>query len=210
MAGVLDRFRNHRHNGNDCVMHDPDTLLMAKLASGAEEAFEELFNRNASPMYRMAAQFVGKQDAEDLVQEVFLRVFSVRYRWKPAAKFTTWLHKITVNLCLKHLRSMQAIEAMTLDASGESEQGVALRGMLTDGADDPERALLRKEFASAMQEAVNALPPNQRSAVVLHCFEGLAYKEIAAVLRCSVSAVESLLYRARQTLKRELESWKED
>jgi RNA polymerase sigma-70 factor (ECF subfamily) len=208
IKGLPERFREHRHNGDDCVMHDLDTLLMARFASGEEAAFDELFKRNAQRASDIALRFIGDPtEAEDVAQDALLRVLSARDRWKPTAKFTTWLYKIVVNLCLKHLRKTKSAGGMVADFSPETEQGNVYMELPANENEEPEHALQRKRLATAVQEAVMSLPTNQRMAVILHRFEGLSYQEIAEAMGCSVSAVESLLHRAKQTLKQKLEPW---
>jgi RNA polymerase sigma-70 factor, ECF subfamily len=189
-----------------CVVGDPDTLLMARLAAGEEAAFDQLFQRNSGRAYQIASRFVPTpQDAEDVAQEALLQVFAARSRWKPSAKFTTWLYRIVVNLSLKQLRKAKSAAALALGAPPDEGQGD--RELQAKPSDEPEHALLEKELADVVAKAINTLPPSQRMAVTLHRFEGLSYAEIAAVMGCSISAVEALLHRAKQTLKRRLAPW---
>jgi RNA polymerase sigma-70 factor (ECF subfamily) len=189
-----------------CVGGDFDTLLMARLAGGEEAAFDQLFQRNAGRAFQLASRIVASsQDAEDVAQEALLQVFAARSRWKPTAKFTTWLYRIVVNLSLKRLRKAKSAAALGLGAPPEEGQGD--REFQAKPSDEPEHAMLEKELAEVVAKAINSLPPSQRRAVTLHRFEGLSYAEIAAVMGCSVSAVEALLHRAKLTLKKRLAPW---
>jgi RNA polymerase sigma-70 factor, ECF subfamily len=193
--------------GCRCVGDDPDTLLMSRLAGGEEAAFDQLFQRNAGRAYQIASRFLPTpQDAEDVAQEALLQVFAARSRWRPTAKFTTWLYRIVVNLSLKQLRKAKSPAALAL-AAPPHEAGQGDREPPASQADEPEHALLEKELAEVVVKAIHALPPNQRMAVTLHRFEGLSYAEIAAAMGCSISAVEALLHRAKQTLKKRLAPW---
>jgi RNA polymerase sigma-70 factor, ECF subfamily len=180
---------------------------MARLAGGEEAAFDQLFQRNAGRAFQIASRFLSTpQDAEDVAQEALLQVFAARSRWKPTAKFTTWLYRIVVNLSLKRLRKSRSAAALALGAPAD-EDGPSGREFPAPQADEPEHALLEKELAEVVVKAINSLPPSQRRAVTLHRFEGLSYAEIASVMGCSVSAVEALLHRAKQTLKKRLAPW---
>jgi RNA polymerase sigma-70 factor, ECF subfamily len=151
-----------------CSSGDPDTLLMSRLAGGDEAAFDPLFRRNADRAYQIARRLLPiPQDAEDVAQEALLQVFASRSRWKPTARFTTWLYRIVVNLSLKRLRKAKTATAFALAAPPPDEEGPAGREAQAPPADEPEQVLLKKELAEAVVQAVNALPPNQRMAVTL-------------------------------------------
>jgi len=187
---------------------DPDTLLMSRFAAGDGRAFDELFQRNAARVYRMAFRFVGRpDDANDVVQEAFLRVLLARSTWTPRAKFSTWLYRIVVNLCLNELRRRKAISWVSLDAPVAEEAGEPPAPLPTADTCHAGHLLLKRERVAAVREAVQSLPADQRMAVVLHRYEGLSYKEIAQAMGRSVSSVESLLHRAKQTLREKLRPW---
>jgi RNA polymerase sigma-70 factor (ECF subfamily) len=190
-----------------CFGEDPDTWLMARLAGGEEAAFDQLFRRNADRAYQIAIRFLSTpQDAEDVAQEALLQVFAARSRWKPTAKFTTWLYRIVVNLSLKRLRKSKSTATLALGAPSY-EEGPSDRELPAPQAAEPEHVLMEKELAEVVVKAIHTLPPNQRRAVTLHRFEGLSYAEIATAMGCSVSAVEALLHRAKQSLKKRLAPW---
>src|SRR5262249_54008885 len=143
--------------------------------------------------------------AEDLAQRVFVQVFRSASRYKPTAKFTTWLFTITHNTIRNEYRRRSRHAAESLDALTDAEDTDA---QIPDTpAKDPSRERSHRELQEKIQSAIQALREGQRTAVILCRFEGLAYEEIAEVLNCSVSAVKSLLHRARQTLKEELRGW---
>src|SRR5205823_2287663 len=128
---------------------------------------------NVGRAYRIARRLLAvPEDAEDVAQEALLRVFSARRLWKPTAKFTTWLYRIVVNLSLKQQRRARAAQAL---AAPPPEEGPGERECPAPATEQPEQALLRRELAEGVAKAINALPPQQRLAVILHRFEGLSY-----------------------------------
>jgi len=181
---------------------------MDRFGAGDEQAFDELFQRNAAGVYRIAVRFVGSpDDANDILQEAFLRVFLARDKWVPKAKFTTWLYRIVVNLCLKQRRREKGAACLSLDSSAAKLGADPPVNPASPEECDARNLLLRKELAAAVREAIQALPADQRMAVMLHRYEGLSYKEIAHAMRRSVSSVESLLHRAKRTLRERLRPW---
>jgi RNA polymerase sigma-70 factor (ECF subfamily) len=143
--------------------------------------------------------------AEDLAQEVFLRVYRARQEYAPSAKFTTWMFRIATNLALNSVRDnrrrqMEISMDQTVD-TGEEEQ----RAMeVPDRAPSVEQELVARSRAELIMKAIHALPEKQRAAVLLHKYQELDYDEIARVLECSESALKSLLFRAYETLRVEL------
>jgi RNA polymerase sigma-70 factor (ECF subfamily) len=192
----------------DSLRSDPDTVLMHRLAGGEDAAFDRLYHRNVGRAYQIARRLLPvPEDAEDVAQEALLRVFAARRLWKPTAKFTTWLYRIVVNLSLKQQRRVRGA-ALAL-AVRPGDDNLDERECPAPAEEQPEHVLLRRELAQVVAEAIHALPPQQRLAVTLHRFEGLSYAEIAAAMGCSVSAVEALLHRAKQNLKKRLAPWVE-
>jgi len=177
-------------------MDDPtadDTKLMADLARGDTSALGELVRRHQQTAASIARRMLGSLDGvEDVVQEAYLRVFRSAARYRPAARFSTWLYRIVVNLCHDRLRrdGRRAVELTDRHAD--------------DSADDPPTVLEAGDAVRRVRQAVDALPRRQRTAVILHRYQQLSHAEIAATTGWSVSAVESLLVRAYQRLRREL------
>ena len=179
-----------------------DTRLMLLAADDDEAAFAELLNRNLGRVHGVIRRYLGRTaDADDLAQEVFIRVYRSRARYAPSARFTTWLYRITANLCMNYIRDRKRKPALSLDANPD---------IPTDLRDDEARApddlLLEEERALAVRAAVDQLPDSQRMAVILYRFEGLSYRALGEVLELSVPAVKSLLFRARENLKEALRS----
>lgn len=180
-----------------------DVQLMLETKDGNSASFDLLLQRYRTPLVNFLYRIVRDSGAaEDLAQEVFLRVYRARDRYAPSAKFTTWLFRIATNLALNNIRDTrhQKME-VSLDAPvKEDEQVMELPA--------PEKCvdqmMLERDRADFIRSAVEALPEKQRIAVMLHKYEEMDYTEIAKVLQCSESALKSLLFRAYETLRVQL------
>ena len=181
--------------------------LMARIAEGDEYAFEILVNRHQTSVLNFIYRFVGdRAQAKDLAQEVFIRVWQSAKNYKPKAKFTTWIYRITANLCfneLKSARRKKLFQFLRSDADNE----IHGEKDFPDGSPSPEDLLLAKERSHQITKALQSLPENQRMAVILKRYDDFSYEEIARILNCSVSAVESLLVRAKRTLQEKLKNY---
>jgi RNA polymerase sigma-70 factor (ECF subfamily) len=179
-----------------------DEELMLSLQGGNDAALAGLMARWEVPVKRFIFRIVGNTaEAEDLAQEVFLRVYTKRGSFRPAAKFSTWCFSIAANQARDRLRwwrrrPSQSLNAWT-EAGGEAQDESSL------GAAASSEAVRREEIAS-VQAAVSALPVDQRTALVLFEYEGQSVADIALALGCTAKAVENRLYRARLQLKRTL------
>jgi len=182
----------------------PSEDLMARIAEGDEEAFEILVERHQATVLNLVYRFMGdRAQANDLAQEVFLRVWQTAKKYEPTAKFTTWIYKITANLCLNELKSARRWKWLSFHRfDGESNNSI--EETFPDDSPTAEALLLTGEQNRCIAEALAILPANQRLALVLKTYEGLPYQEIARILGCSVAAVESLLVRAKRTLQKKL------
>lgn len=180
-----------------------DVALMAEVARGSHEAFAELVERHQHAVVGTVAKMMnGSPDAEDIAQQVFLRLWKSAKRYQPTAKFTTYLFTITRNLVFNATRKKSIRKESSLD-----EQAEEWNQQVEDPAEEdrPDQQLEQKELQAAVDRAIAALPEKQRLAVVLRRYEQLPYEEIAEVLDLSVSAVKSQLFRARTQLRGELE-----
>jgi len=186
--------------------NESDVALMQCVRNGDKDAFRELVERHQQAVINVIYRSIGDAwEAEDLAQHVFVQVYRSAPRYKPTAKFTTWLYTIVHNTVLNEHRRRARHAAESLDALAESEDAEQPGRQMADaGAADPSEEAAKRELQEKIQEAIGRLPGLQRTAVILCRYEGLSYEEIAQVLRCSVSAVKSLLHRARETLKDEL------
>lgn len=169
-----------------------DEELMLRVARGDERAFGELTRRYLPRAVGIARRIVrSAADAEDIVQDAFLRLWINAPRWRPISSFRTWFYRVLVNLCLNHRRRAPFI---ALDRAGDPPDPSAGAGERLE-ADEIDRALAA---------AIGALPARQRAAIVLSYREGLSNAEAAAVLDTSVSALETLLVRAKKSLRQTL------
>lgn len=188
----------------DYELHDPDVRLMLQVREGNAAAFEELVQRYQNRLLTILEHQVGRRElAEDLTQEVFLRVFRARDRYEPGAKFSTWLFTIAHNVASNALRSRsRRREVGVADGNGSDSSAVQL-DQLAKAASGfmPTRNLDKAEQAEMVRHAVAALSERQRLALLLAKFEGMSYQDIAQSMDLSVQAIKSLLSRARVNLK---------
>jgi len=181
--------------------------LMARIAKGDEDAFEILVSRHQTSVLNLIYRFIGdRTQAKDLAQEVFLRVWQAARGYEPRAKFTTWICRITANLCLNELKSARRKKWFQFLRSGEDREKTT-EDVLLDSSPSPEELLLSREQSRKISDALQSLPENQRVAIILKRYDDLSYQEIAKILNCSVSAVESLLVRAKRTLQEKLKTF---
>jgi len=184
-----------------------DFALMERIGAGDHAAFRHLVEIHQNAVIGIVAKMLGSpNDAQDIAQQVFLRVWRHAKRYRPDAKFTTYLFTITRNLVFNETRRRGRKKAVSSD---EREENSNLR--LADRAElQPDAELLQDELQRAVDAAIAALPETQRLAVVLRRYEQLSYDEIAGVLELSVSAVKSLLFRARTSLRESLRGYLAD
>lgn len=181
-----------------------DFALMKRIGEGDHEAFRVLVERHKDAVVGTVAKMLGNaSDAEDLAQQAFLRIWRNAKRYRPDAKFTTYLFTIVRNLVFNETRRRS--RKMEVSVEEREEQS---HHQIADRADRrPDTEVLHEELRAAVDAAIEALPEAQRMAVVLRRYEQLPYDEIAEVLNTSVPAVKSLLFRARTTLREALESY---
>jgi RNA polymerase sigma-70 factor (ECF subfamily) len=178
--------------------------LMKKVAGGDQDAFEALVNRHQASVLNLIYRFIGDRTvAKDLAQEVFLRVWQTADRYEARAKFTTWIYKVTANLCLNELKSRRRRRWLPFHRSHEDGKK-SIEETFPDGSPTAEDVLITRERNREISEVLQGLPANQRMAIVLKRYDDLSYNEIAQILGCSVSSVESLIVRAKSTLQRKL------
>lgn len=184
-----------------------DVQLMLGVKAGDDVSFELLLQKYRAPVIHFLARMVRDHAlAEDLAQEAFLRVYRARARYKPSAKFTTWLFRIAANLALNSVRDERHRQRdLSVDAPAADEEGNAAAPL--DVASHQPGVLdkmLARQRAWQIRRAILRLPEKQRAAVLLHKYQEMDYSEIARVLDCSESALKSLLFRAYETLRVEL------
>src|SRR5882762_7250 len=190
------------------AMTRSDVQLMLDVKAGDQQSFELLLQRYRTPLVNFLYRMVrSREQAEDLAQEVFLRVYRAREDYEPSAKFTTWLFRIATNLALNSLRDhrYQKLE-ISMDAPivADAEDGDERPMEVADEHPDIEQHLVEEARKKMIRHAIEKLPEKQRAAVLLHKYQELDDSEISKILRCSESALKSLLFRAYETLRVEL------
>ncbi len=182
-----------------------DAEVMLRVKAGDQSAFDYLVQKYRRPlvsfMYRMAR---NSAVAEDLAQEVFLRVYRSRASYEASAKFTTWLYRIATNLAVNHARDTRHERPEVTVSLDEPDEETGTTLDVADGTITAEEALVRRERMLAIRGKVEALPERQKLAVMMHKYQQMDYKQIADVLKLSESATKSLLFRAYETLREQL------
>lgn len=179
----------------------PDTQLMLRFCQGDDTAFTQLMDRNLTKVVRIIRRFVSHtQDAEDLAQEVFLRIYNARQRYIASAQFDTWLYHIITNLCINHIRDNKRHHVVPIYTQ-DSDHNIQPLNIQDQNQETPSHIIMRLELCEKVKKALLALPPNQRLAVILSKYEGLSYQQIASAMEISLEAVKSLLNRAKMNLK---------
>ena len=189
---------------------DPDAALMLRVKNGDLEAFEELVQKYKHPIvnviYRMLHDL---EEAEDLAQNVFVRVFQSAERYEVSAKFSTWVFTIARNLCLNEIRRRGRHPAQSLESSQSENEDQPARQYTDTKVFSPPQAFLQRELEQKVQQALGELPEKQRLAIAFCQEDELSYEEIAKVLGCSLPATKSLIHRGRETLKAKLKPYQQ-
>lgn len=185
-----------------------DVDVMLRVKTGDESAFAYLVQKYRRPMvgfmYRMCH---NPSTAEELAQEVFLRVYRSRTSYEPSAKFSTWLYRIATNLAVNHARDTRHERPENTVRLDEPNQETGTTPDLADDSLSAEEQILKRERLAAIRSKVNALPERQRMAVIMHKYQQMDYRQIADVLKLSESATKSLLFRAYETLREQLKEF---
>jgi len=185
-----------------------DAEVMLRVKAGDQPAFNYLVEKYRRPlvsfMYRMARNAAV---AEDLAQEVFLRVYRSRASYEASAKFTTWLYRIATNLAVNHARDTRHERPEVMVSLDEPDEATGMIMDLADGEMTAEQAMVRRERLMGIRRKIEALPERQRLAVVMHKYQQMDYRQIAEVLKLSESATKSLLFRAYETLREQLKEF---
>lgn len=181
---------------------DADAQLMLRFREGDLQAFESLFSRHCRSVVNFAYRFVRNREiAEELAQEIFLRVHDAAPGYRPEAKFTTWLYRIATNVCLNEVRRPQFRRLhQSLDSpSSDDPDGKPIE--IEDKQRPGAQTLLEREtVARALRQALEHLPEKQRLAFILNKYQDLSYAEVAEIMRISEKAIKSLIHRAKETL----------
>lgn len=185
------------------ALRDPDIRLMLLVRDDQPGAFEELVGRYQHRLVAVMNHLVGNsEEAEDLAQEVFLRVYRARKKYHPRSKFSTWLFTIANNLALNSIRSRQRKPVVPLNVHESGPLGPRPQEQLVhDPGTGPQQRVQKDELAERIRAALDTLNERQKMAVVLNKFEDMNYAEIAEVMGLTTKAVKSLLSRARMNLR---------
>ncbi len=185
-----------------------DLAWMARIKQGDTDALRDLIEAHQHRVIGTVAKMLGDDcDAEDIAQQVFIRVWKSAARYEPTAKFTTWLFKITRNLVFNELRRRKRHPTRSLDATMDDDDRPL---QIPDpGTKAPDDALLNDEMQSAIQKAIDELPEIQRMAIILRRYDDIPYEDIGEILGLSVPAVKSVLFRARTELREKLKKYLE-
>ena len=180
-----------------------DLRWMERIKTGDEDAFREFIEAHQHRIIGTVTKMLGDEsDAEDIAQQVFVRVWKSAPRWQPTAKVTTWLYKITRNLVFNEVRRRKRHPVESLDAALHDDDNP--QQFADTGAKPADTALLDEEMQAAIQRAIDELPEVQRLAIILRRYDDVPYEEIGEILDLSVPAVKSVLFRARTDLREKL------
>lgn len=198
-----------RASDGGSYLRDPDVQLMLRVRDGDEAAFGRLVAGYQDRLVGLLTHLIGERDAaEDLAQEVFLRVYRARKGYVPTAKFSTWLFRIAQNLASNSRRGRRRRREVPFAGSTEHSDSRPQEALVAEkSAFLPNRQLAKREIQSVVRTALDDLGERQKLAVLLHRFEGMSYADIAETMEMTPQAVKSLLSRARESLRAKLEGY---
>jgi RNA polymerase sigma-70 factor (ECF subfamily) len=192
--------------GDFSLLNDAEVML--ELRSGNMAAFDVLLQKYRKPIVHFMYRMVHNQAvAEELAQEVFLRIYRSRETYRAEARFSTWLYRIATNLGVNHARDTRHERSASTLYLDETDAETGTTPDVADATPSAEAKMLRRERMNAIRQHVMALPERQQTAVLMHKYEGMDYKQIGEVLKLSESATKSLLFRAYQTLREKLKDF---
>jgi RNA polymerase sigma-70 factor, ECF subfamily len=190
------------------VQPEPDAALMLRVKQGDHGALGELVDKYKQPVMNLVYRMLrDATEAEDVAQNVFLQVYRSAHRYEVSAKFSTWLFTIARNLSLNEIRRRSRHPADSMDVPHPEQEDQPLHQFEDKKTFSPPDKLLHGELEQKIEEAIDELPENQRTALLLCRQDELSYEEMAKVLGCSLSATKSLIHRGRETLKQKLKPY---
>ncbi len=183
---------------------DSDSELMLRVKKGEISVFNQILEKYQQPIINFVYRFVGsKGDAEEITQEIFLRIYLARGRYRPQAKFSTYIYRVARNLSLNALRRKRP-QIISLDEPIAGENGEIKRELADSRQISPAEALKKKEIQLLVKKAIASLPLPQKTAIILNRYNDASYEEIGKIMNLSLSAVKSLIHRAKEKLKEKL------
>jgi len=183
---------------------EEDFELLAKFKKGDQQAFELLVRKYKTTVFNTIYSVMGNaQEADDIAQEVFLKVYTKADSFKGESSFSTWLYRITVNRCIDELRRRKN-KIISYETEFNQEEKLKLKDVLASRENDITEKLRQKELQDIIQKAMDSLPEKYRIILTLKEIEGLSYKEISQIMKISLAKVKIWLFRARQKLKGKL------
>ena len=189
---------------------DEDWLLFGKFQKGDLDAFHELFNKHKRNVINLSYRFVrNKETAEDIAQDVFIKIYEKKVKFDPKAKFSTWLYKVTVNASIDRTRKKSFFDrSFDKVQTGEKGEGKTLLETLSDpSAISPADVVASEEIKNLVRMEIQKLPEKLKTTILLHQFEDLSYKEIACILGITTKAVERKIYHAKEILHKKLSKY---
>ncbi|HEY5329645.1 MAG TPA: sigma-70 family RNA polymerase sigma factor [Acidobacteriaceae bacterium] len=206
--GLLEVAPDAVHIASGSFAGMDDAGIMLELRAGNMDAFDILLAKYRKPIIHFMYRMVHNQAiAEELAQEVFLRVYRSRETYRAEARFSTWLYRIATNLGVNHARDTKRERSASTIYLDEPDSETGTTPDVADATPSAEAKMLSRERMNAIRQHVMALPERQKAAVLMHKYEGLDYKQIGDVLKLSESATKSLLFRAYQTLRDKLKDF---
>ncbi len=182
--------------------NDPHIRLMLRFQKGDEGAFQELFEAYKAQLLNYIFRFCqDRRVAEELTQEVFIRVYRSASSYRPEAKFSTWIYRIATNMCLNEMRSSRYQYERTLKDHNTDNHNYQLEVLAGDSRPKTDEKMAEDERNQVVRDAIAALPEKQRLALILSVYEQCSYKEIGLRLKCSEGAVKSIIHRAKLSVK---------
>lgn len=187
-------------------MGQDEKLLISRSKAGDIEAFEELIEAYQKKIFSFAYRIIGNyEDAADMAQEALIRIYKSIGGFKEQSSFSTWIYRITTNVCLDEIRRRKSKKEYSLDEEVQMDDGQLKRQVMSDDP-GPEEVFEKEELRSIVKNAIDKLPEEQKVVITLRDIQGLSYDEIAEVLDCPGGTVKSRISRARQALKKVLSS----
>jgi RNA polymerase sigma-70 factor (ECF subfamily) len=191
------------------MLNDPDIQLMLNFKEGDQNSFQQLFDKYKRRVINYCYRYCGYNSvAEELAQEIFLRIYKAAARYRPKARFSTWLFKIAANVCLNEMRKpIYRVRFESIQHTGDDYHD-ACRDLAAETARSmPDAHLETCQYQTIVRRAMDRLPEKQRSALLLRATEGFSYKEIGQQINCSEKHVKTLIHRGRQRMKKLLEAY---